>query len=202
MKSENELEREAEKRCAVFLKENFLQRAGAYFVFTSHIQSVRHDLILYIEGFNASDRRVKLVSLPVVDGLKDLQQMDQTSSAGLTYMEASYFSQVPSLLWTSQFGDHSLGEKFQRVSKGYGDYLEPFLAEVLTGTPKEGMEPFHCLTDGSRKEDGRILWILGYISHFLHHCDHPYSWSCRLTRSMRRWASLRCAARRTKSPNS
>ena len=117
-KSKNEAESEAEKRCAVFLKENFLQRAGAYLVFTSHIQSIRYDLINYMEGFRASDRQVKLASLPVVDKLEDLKKMDQTKFAGLTYMEATYFSRVPALLWTSRCGDHSLRNTFQRVSYG------------------------------------------------------------------------------------
>ena len=145
-------------------------------MFTSHIQSIRYDLIQYMEGFRASDRQVKLASLPVVDKLEDLKKMDQTKFAGLTYMEATYFSRVPALLWTSRCGDHSLRNTFQRVSDGCEviNFLEPFLAEVLTGTPREKMKLFHSLTDGSREEDGRILWILGYISEFLFHCDYPY----------------------------
>ena len=174
--SENEAEREAEERCAVFLKENFLSKKGNYFVFTSHVQETGEDLTIYMN--TESPRQVELTTLPVVTTLAEMKEMDQSRLSGLTHMQAAFYSRVPALLFCA-FSDRTLEKVVNRVMRRYAlknedlnRLLPDFLEEIFTGKGRPEMQAFHQLTD-ARQEN--TIWIVGYIAEFLRRCRHPYS---------------------------
>ena len=137
MKGKNEAERKAEERCAVFLKENFLSKTGAYLVFTSHVQETGQDLAIYMN--TPSPRQVELLTLPVVTSLEEMKEMDENRLSGLTHMQAAFFGWVPALLF-SAFSDRTLEGIVKGVmrqhnlkNKDLRRRLPDFLEEIFTG---------------------------------------------------------------------
>eukprot|EP00971_Amphidinium_carterae_P274859 5453958-Amphidinium_carterae.2 len=164
-----------------FIKDVFVGKADAYFIFTSHRQGTGSALTAFMEG--DSSRKVEFVFLPISTKLLDLQRMDAATDGrcnDVTHMKAALYGRIPALVWSVIDGQITPSQRFHDVlglpenrAVDIPSLLDDFLAEVLTGEKKVSLRGFRPLTDAYNATT--VRWIPCFMASFLSQCGPKYT---------------------------
>jgi hypothetical protein len=155
---------------AIFLKENFLEKAGRALVFSSHVLSVKKTLTDYMHS--PSEREVKIMKLPVVDNLEQAKSL--LDCPALSPHLALYLGLLPSLFYAAKL-NRLPHERRENAIQGFvesGEFTWKGIKDLLTSTltgdytlvPKVFLE---FLDVEVINQDPVVRWIPHHLSHIL-----------------------------------
>lgn len=175
----NMLSRPLDEEASIFLKEEFLDKANRYLVYTTHVLFGLDEVKLgdsltsssiYIR---ISSRGYKTVHQPISYDIKALRSMSDDCRA-LTSMEAALYGYIPSLIFSVKAGDVELIDLFKvkwRAINMLNEYncLQQFIQAVLNGNSNSPtVREFYMF--GYVSEQSKVRWPLCYIDLILSSC--------------------------------